>query len=426
MASRSTRLRAAQLPQVIADPDSPLNYTPRLSRRAHHTSWNHYTIGNHVISSDAERSTEAYPSVIVDICTKGATLVYAVVARLYDHSAALDRIDQGVSAGPGVSALSCPHQSHFVISNDFEAVHFQHLAPWNQNLFLQQSVSSDVYFNLSTQCVDRLPDAASDIKKGLEGQPHQFAYFMKLPREIRDLIYQAALENPEDSTNHFLAYRHSRPVQFFETPGLLGPTTKQVHHEVMDCLYRTKTPVLVQLSRGRTRDKLGRRLLHESTRFQNHCAQLTLAYDQVFDITYQYGKSLMRFNLPLLIMRYQSFKFRHTRASLHVCIELEGRQASEASLHTLNMALHLAPGMCSLASLAEKSGFEVTWGPYRDYREEAIQPFDKVFLERVYDCIRTHSKNGPDSYNQSENLRCLSYLADDDTAVSEERGSTTA
>lgn len=246
------------------------------------TSWRGWSVGSYVhalgptksfdVPSHVEQMWQKHPVLLIDVVKQGPREAGFLVAYLYDRRTAAQR-SKMVAGLPrwraSISLRTWPREHTYVLSNHFEIVYEWDLRVWSRSI--PPSVATHRTFDICTSRLVRSGTELSTVMRRALTAKLSFRHFLRLPREIRDSIYEYWLLDERQMTSHSRIYTHSLfskhihhekgwpwqcspismptpyPLPHLHTPSILR-VCKQIRHEALDALYRTKTLVITVTS----------------------------------------------------------------------------------------------------------------------------------------------------------------------------------
>ncbi|KAF2022769.1 hypothetical protein EK21DRAFT_95456 [Setomelanomma holmii] len=299
--------RMEMLQDIAPSLDGGYSHDCQNPSRHEYKSWKGWTIGSYV---HARRPTHAhvdfpwdgqswddYPVLIVDVWKDDIGAAQFVVAHLYTCHMAFQRLLKLGEWIGVVSLLWWPHKFKYVLSNHFEIVYECQLRIWTRSK--PPSVALPWMFNTRINRLGRsVPSPHTDIGRALDFE-WVFPQFLRLPREIRDCIYENALSDERQQSHRSRIYVRSilrgrngggrcelsrslctpalGPLPRIQTPAILC-ISRQVRRESLDIVYSTKILVVTITSAQDGFDVLGAKQLPEVHHFWRVRFDLVLFY----------------------------------------------------------------------------------------------------------------------------------------------------
>lgn len=237
-------------------------------------SWNGWAVGSYIYiwrpaqpldgSACDGRRWQSHPVLLIDICKPGSGEAQFVVVYLYNRRSAAQLVRPLARYArwrASISLWTWPRGHTYVLSNHFETVYEWDLRIWSRSV--PPSVSTRWALDTRT---NRLARYDTWLKSGVGralSMKLNFQHFLRLPREVRDGIYDYVLLNvhrlmsQSRTCTHSLSakrnlYRIGWPwyrdpsMPALGTPSNLSTPTillvcSQVRREALEALYRTKT-----------------------------------------------------------------------------------------------------------------------------------------------------------------------------------------
>ncbi|KAH8726697.1 hypothetical protein GQ44DRAFT_725887 [Phaeosphaeriaceae sp. PMI808] len=270
---------------------------PNISRHQY-KSWNGWAIGAYVHVWLPANSTfdlwRNYPVLLVDVRKCRNQHTQFIVAHLYDQHATTKRFMRltGLNRWRASKSLKTwPTTSTYVLSNHFELVYEWELRTWSRPA--APAIATHWLVNVCDNQLQRWKiQRTTDLGRALQIIT-SFSGFLKLPCEIRHIIYRYALIDEVQKTSHSRIYTNRLVSQRLgvkeerfgrsgpgllprlQTPGILR-VCQQIRTEALDNLYRTKILAIAITPRDYTFDSLNQDWLPDLSRFLHMRIDLTL------------------------------------------------------------------------------------------------------------------------------------------------------
>ena len=278
-----------------------------------------------------------HPALLVDICKQESGEIEFAVLYLYSRRAAAQRLP-GLSRyaryRATVSLWSWPRDCTYILSNHLETVYEWDLSVWDRSKppSVGMRWAFDTHINRVVRCNTWL---FSSVSRALSMEP-RFQYFLRLPREIRDHIYDFILldEHQKTMESRVLVYnlppQCGRPRSGDQTnySSLMVSTTNcvpnfstssifqvchQIRSESLDALYRSYRSKNLVVKVTSTEERLGhldRMWLPDISRFPR----------VRFDVTMSSGTPETMFDcfclLAILLMKRQHLSLQRLEIRL--------------------------------------------------------------------------------------------------------------
>jgi hypothetical protein len=259
--------------------------------REHYKTWNGWAVGSYVRAwlpadnLDGHLLWQDHRVLVVDIWKDAGSHVRFVVAQVYSREVVARRLRSTKRLGwckDLMTRCSWPKGYDYILSSDYVSVYEWELRTWAR--CATPSIATRHWRILFASNLA----GGTALARALHTSP-TFAYFLKLPRELRDQIYSYALldeaQNTTKSRIHTYSLLRKRELQlagqvwrrdFFapilgplpriQTPGIFG-VNRQIHREASARFYADKVFVLTNTCPGDYLDRLAQFQLPDLGRF---------------------------------------------------------------------------------------------------------------------------------------------------------------
>jgi hypothetical protein len=272
---QSEELQSRQLSRQLS------SYPFKNPSRHAYESWNGWVVGSFVhvwlFASIPEspfctvQRWQNHPVLLVDICKEEKRDARFIVVHLYDRCTAAQHL-RGLTRfarwRASISLWTWPRGYTYVLSNHYEMVYEWDLRIWSRSVSpsVARCWAIDTRTHRLASC-DASP--TTDVGRALSFQLN-FWPFLRLPSEIRDIVYDYTLVDERQMTNKSRIYTRNLlakrehlekgqpwcsnpsipilgPLPAFHTPTILR-VCKRVRSEALHLLYRTKIFVITVTS----------------------------------------------------------------------------------------------------------------------------------------------------------------------------------